>query len=334
MNTIYLKKVMLLFCFLFVSSLLIFGDNEPEIRVAKYRGNARSAISYTFDDGLKEHFSLVAPRMHQLGMEGTFWIVGNKVNDMETPDADTTRVSWADLYIMSQQGMEISNHSWSHTKLTKLSLEEVKREIQRNDTAIYEKIGVFPRTFCYPYNAKDEEILKIASADRVATRLKQVGVGGAKSKSTPESLRQMVDKTIENEDWTVAMIHGITYGYDAFDSPDILWNHLEEVSKMKNEVWIGTFRDVATYCEARDAVELKVKKVKKNKYEITPSLSLDKDLFAGNLTLIVELEDVKKIVIEQDRTRVEMLRDIKDEKIMTFPFDPFGKPIYITITDR
>lgn len=335
MNAMYMKKIALLFCFLLIN--LMLAANEPEVRVAKYRNNAKCAISYTFDDGLKEHFTLVAPRLHQLGMQGTFWIVGGKVNDVNAPDADTTRVSWGDLGIMRDYGMEISNHTWSHKKLINLSLDEAKREIQRNDTIIYEKLGVFPRTFCYPYNAKNEDILKMASADRVATRLKQVGVGGAKSNSTPESLRLMIDKAIANEDWAVAMIHGITYGYDAFESPDIFWNHLEEVRAMNDSVWVGTFRDVAAYCEARDRVSLKMEKLGENKYMVTPSLLLDEELFAGDLTLVVECSDASRIEIKQGNDgEMQVLGSLKEDGTfsMIYSFNPFGAPIYITITDR
>ena len=50
-----------------------------DIYVAKYKDNKKSAISYTFDDGLVEHYSLVMPKFRDLSFSGTFWINGSKI---------------------------------------------------------------------------------------------------------------------------------------------------------------------------------------------------------------------------------------------------------------
>lgn len=62
-----------------------------------------------------------------------------------------------------KNGHEISNHSWTHKNAKRLTLEQVRMEIEKNDSAIFANIGVMPVTYCYPYNYKTDEIVELAS---------------------------------------------------------------------------------------------------------------------------------------------------------------------------
>ena len=85
------------------------------------------------------------------------------------------------------------------------------------------------------------------------------------------------------EDWGVGMTHGINYGYDAFKSPSLFWEHLDKVKSMEDQIWVGTFCEVASYIKEREEIQLKVSN-KKNGMTITPKLKLDRKLFAEPLT--------------------------------------------------
>ena len=50
-----------------------------QVSVAKYKDNKACAISYTFDDGLKEHYTIVGPEFEKRGMRATFFINGSKI---------------------------------------------------------------------------------------------------------------------------------------------------------------------------------------------------------------------------------------------------------------
>ena len=45
-----------------------------DVYVAPYKGDRVCAISYTFDDGLQEHYTLLFPKLEKYGFKGTFWI--------------------------------------------------------------------------------------------------------------------------------------------------------------------------------------------------------------------------------------------------------------------
>lgn len=66
-----------------------------------------------------------------------------------------------------------------------------------------------------------------------------------------------------SNDWGVTMIHGISTGYDAFTSPDILWEHFRRVKNQEYDIWVGTFREVAAYVKERRNVQLDI--VKRNR---------------------------------------------------------------------
>ena len=81
----------------------------------------------------------------------------------------------------------------------------------------------------------------------VGTCTEQYHIGGDKLKSTPASLDKWVESLVNSGRWGVAMIHGISQGYDAFLNPEILWEHFSKVKALENKIWVGTFREVVAY---------------------------------------------------------------------------------------
>ena len=80
-----------------------------EVYVARYKGDKACAISYTFDDGLAEHYTLVAPQLERRGFRGTFFINGSKINEDAARRRDTTRMTWGQLKELAERGHEIAN---------------------------------------------------------------------------------------------------------------------------------------------------------------------------------------------------------------------------------
>lgn len=303
---------------------------QSPVSVARFKGNCAAAISYTFDDGLQDQYTLLFPQLKKYGIKASFCVNGNTINTYEhlVSIGDTTdvlitkkpRMTWAMIREMSDQGQEMTSHGWAHKNVTKLEGEALRYELEHNDTVIWQHTGVFPRTFFYPGNAKSPEKVAYCSQGRVGTRTEQVSIG---SKRNEAWLRQWVQGLIRDHKWGVGMTHGINRGYDSFKNPQVLWNHFDYVSQLRDSIWIATFHDVAAYVKERDAVKLKTK-VLKNEIIVTPSLSLDKELFHESLTLVVNhtvlsaSQDGKPLVVAHKKGRglVE--------------FDPHGGKITIT----
>jgi peptidoglycan/xylan/chitin deacetylase (PgdA/CDA1 family) len=297
--------------------------SKSPFRVARYKDDRQCAISYTFDDGLQEHYTLVFPAFERLGFKGTFWVNGRTLSDTIYQDGKP-RVTWAQLRRMSKKGHEISSHGWAHKNVTKLLPEELRFELQHNDTVIYNHTGIFPRTFCYPGNAKNDSVIAVVERTRIASRTEQFSVG---SKSTAENLEKRISELLKNGNWGVTMTHGITYGYDHFGDADIFWQHLEKVKALENKIWVGTFAQVAAYVKEWKALTYDVSPTKQG-FRIVPKISLDKNLFTEPLTGVVEQGNIKKITVSQGKKKLKT--KILPDKVL-FAFDPFGGEINIKI---
>lgn len=296
---------------------------QDSMYVAKYKADKQCAVSYTFDDGLLEHYTVVFPKLEKLGFKATFWVNGKTIDDYEKGiPTEKPRVKWKDLKTMAEHGQEISNHGWSHKSLPRISSEEVLIEINRNDSLIEAKIGERPLTFCYAGNAKTPEVVRLASVNRVGTRTSQFSVG---SKSTPENLDRRIDTLLSKHEWGVTMTHGITYGYDAFKSDSVLWNHLDKVKALENKIWVATFRDVAAYTAEQHNIKLEVKK-KRKKMIVKPSLSLDKKLFSYPLTMVIMKKGIRAVKVTQKGKAIHA--DLHSDKVL-FDFAPDGGDITI-----
>lgn len=316
----YSGKITPLFYLLVVTCFFVSctADDNVTVRIAQFKGDKTCAISYTYDDGMKEHYTLVAPEMEKRNFHGTFWVNGNSVG------SDAYYATWSDLAEMAWAGHEISNHSWLHANLTQITPDEVRIEIAKNDSIILAETGISSCTFCYPYNAMNDTVVRIATENRVGTRLTQYGIGTA---STPQKLSEWVNGLLETAGWGVAMIHGITSGYDALTSESILWRHFDEVAAQQEQIWVGTFREVAAYEKEREDICLDIQKEKKELI-ITPHLELEKELFNEWLTLVIDKDNIKTAIAKQDDKELSV--KIMPDKIM-FNFDPYGGIIKVQL---
>lgn len=301
-----------LFLFLHTSQSL----PAQEIRVAPFYGNRSGAVSYTFDDGLLEHYTELFPVLKQLGLKCSFAINGNTINNAK-PGDEKPRMTWAMMKEMSDQGQEISSHGWAHIPNKRITGEALRFEIQHNDTCIYEHTGKFPRTFFYANNVKGKEGVEFASRDRVGTRTFQVSVG---SKRNAQWLHDWIRELIRDRKWGVTMTHGISRGYDHFKNPQVLFDHLKDASQLQDSLWIATFHDVSAYVKERDSILLNVKETRR-KIIVTPKLELDKRIFVMPLSLLVP-QSVKKVT--QGNKKLEIYSRNGENYV---DFDPFGKKV-------
>ena len=297
------------------------ADITPEdVKVADYKDGKECAVSLTFDDSMKEHYTIVAPELEKRGFRGTFWMVGSWMPT--DPQADTTHFTWAEAKEMSDRGHEMSNHTWSHPYLTMLSDEELLNEIKKNDEAILANIGKPSTTFCFPYNAFNEKVIAAAMEGRIGARLKEFWLGG--QHSPKEYLQKQVEDALASGSWIAGMTHGINYGYDCYTDPTEFTDFLDYLKSLESRIWVGTFRDVAAYTAVAKDVKLTVEPADKG-VTVTPATSLDKTLYETPLTMTVNT-DGKKIKAEQDGNPLEITYS-GDNAYLTFC--PFGGPVTI-----
>lgn len=297
------------------------ADIAPEsIKVADYKDGKECAISLTFDDSMKEHYTIVAPELEKRGFRGTFWMCGAWMP--AEPQYDTTHFTWSEAKEMSEKGHEMSNHSWSHQFMTTLSDEDLAREIRMNDEAILKNLGKASTTFCFPYNSYDERTIAAVMEGRIGARLKEFWLGG--QHSPKEYLTEQVENALASGSWIAGMTHGINYGYDCYTDPTEFTDFLDYLKSLEDRIWVGTFRDVAAYTAVAKDVELTIEASGKG-VTITPKTSLDKALYETPLTLEVATGG-KKIKAEQDG---KTLNPICRNDTAYINFCPYGGPVTI-----
>jgi peptidoglycan/xylan/chitin deacetylase (PgdA/CDA1 family) len=103
-------------------------------------------IAVTFDDG--PHATLTPALLDLLarnGIRATFFCLGKRVE--RYPEI---------VLRMTSAGHEIGNHSWGHPDLVTLTNDEVRSELQRTDSAIFQAAGVRPVLMRPPYGSLTE----------------------------------------------------------------------------------------------------------------------------------------------------------------------------------
>lgn len=112
----------------------------------------KNPVVLTFDDGYTSMYEKVTPLLMEKGMVGSFYIC--------------TNYRWCDGFLSSTQieamhkkGMEIQSHSLSHSNLTSLSEEELRKEICESKAYLETRLNVPADIFCYPHGAVNPKVI-------------------------------------------------------------------------------------------------------------------------------------------------------------------------------
>ncbi len=116
-------------------------NKENKVEVAAEDDVKRVAI--TFDDGPDEKYTeLLLDGLKSRGVKATFFVVGKKIEGNESI-----------IRRMKEEGHLIGNHSYNHSELYKLSLEEATKEIKKTNELIYEITGYCPEFLRPPFGS-------------------------------------------------------------------------------------------------------------------------------------------------------------------------------------
>ena len=125
------------------------------------------------------------------------------------------------------------------------------------------------------------------------------------------------------------MIHGISYGYDAFSDEAILWKHLAKVKEQEDEIWVATFCQVAAYTKEQQHITFNTHN-KRNGMVLLPKLNLDKRLFNEPLTMVIKTNG-KLPHVKQGGKQLPV--SMKADKAL-FDFSPNGGKIKVTFNTK
>lgn len=113
---------------------------------------SEKVVALTFDDGPKP--GMTEPLLEILAKErvpATFFVIGRHISDY--PDLARLIVS---------AGMELANHSYTHSNLTRLSEDQVARELMQTQAAIQAATGKTPRFVRPPGGNWNNKVAEVA----------------------------------------------------------------------------------------------------------------------------------------------------------------------------
>lgn len=276
---------------LMVPGSAVADEPAPIARIAKFSGDRAAAISYTFDDGLRDQYTVAVPMLNEVGFAGTFFVIPGATP--ETPEAAIQNqskkrawggISWPELKEMAGQGHEIASHTWSHPNLQKLPAEELDAQFKKAYDAIKEHTGKPPLTLAFPFNASTPEVKATALKYYAAYRSYQTATG---AKTTAASLNAWADDLVKQKKFGVIMAHAIAEGYAALSDPEILRAHWAYVKTRDRDIWVDTFANITRYEKAREDAKLTVTGKAGNVSCLLTS-TLDPQIYDVPLTIVLD----------------------------------------------
>jgi peptidoglycan/xylan/chitin deacetylase (PgdA/CDA1 family) len=122
-------------------------------------------VALTFDDGYADAYTAALPVLQRYGFTATFYIVSGFVGQ-------PGYMTWEQLAVLRDAGMEIGAHSISHPDLTTLDAFGLARQLNEPKAEIEARLGVRVVSFCYPagrYNGAVIEAVRAAGYENATT---------------------------------------------------------------------------------------------------------------------------------------------------------------------
>jgi peptidoglycan/xylan/chitin deacetylase (PgdA/CDA1 family) len=106
-------------------------------------------------------------------------------------------MDWKEIKELSEHNIEFAAHSRTHADLTRIPVQEAKREMTESKFVIENKLGVSATNFAYPYgvyNTQIEELAREHFKSACSTRLGKVKIG-----DNPFTLKRLDTYYLSNE---------------------------------------------------------------------------------------------------------------------------------------
>jgi peptidoglycan/xylan/chitin deacetylase (PgdA/CDA1 family) len=131
---------------------------QRELFDALFRGRrlGPKPVLITFDDGWHDIFDRASPVLARLGMRATAYVISGR-----TTGHDHTFLTWRQLRMLEERGIEIGSHTITHCDLTSLSDGQALRELVQSRRALERRLRHPVQWIAYPYGAYDARIERL-----------------------------------------------------------------------------------------------------------------------------------------------------------------------------
>lgn len=290
-----------------------------DVDIATWPESRGAAVSFTFDDGTQDHYSVAAPILDTYDVKATFYIISDLMSLGYWDDTGIVRelMSWSQAAELAEAGHEIGGHSATHLDLS-LPGTDLSYEVEDSRERIEQQLpGVRVDTFSWPFWRSTAEGRVFAEQSYLAAR------GGAplayrsdRSDLEPASLEERYDidslgllpidfrgrweeaaeEVIDKDGWLVFSLHGVRA--DGMPEDQVGWEAIEAEQLIEmieffreRDVWIAPFRDVTAYKLHRKDAEITVREIDETSAGVTAEGDPEAEHVDRPLTLLVQAED-------------------------------------------
>lgn len=123
---------------------------EPEPEPPAADCAVAACIALTFDDGPADYTWTLLDELAGKGVHATFFVLGSMAE--KHPEVLTR---------MAAEGHVVGNHSWSHPRLTSLSVEGAGWQIDATAAVVQQATGVAPTLVRPPYGLSNDTVLAV-----------------------------------------------------------------------------------------------------------------------------------------------------------------------------
>lgn len=109
-------------------------------------------LALTFDDGPSAETLRILDVLEKYGGRATFCVVGNRLNAFSNV-----------LKCIAAQDNEIACHTWSHQKLTELSVKQIQSQLTRVNDLVFELTGKQVKVLRCPYGSFNSRVKKVCA---------------------------------------------------------------------------------------------------------------------------------------------------------------------------
>ena len=132
--------------------------------IAHERDMGPKTILITFDDGMEDNFLYALPILEKYNCKAVFFIVAKYIgrNNMWNPRAFSVErhMDAGQIRELLKRGYEIGNHSFDHQRLTKFTLEEQKKNIEKSDNILSRLSDGGIHCLSYPYGGVNDTLAR------------------------------------------------------------------------------------------------------------------------------------------------------------------------------
>ncbi|SMO47292.1 polysaccharide deacetylase family protein [Fodinibius sediminis] len=318
-------------------------ERASAIRFSGYKGTYEyhTRAGRLFESGDVEEAYTVIDEGYRKIRNGEFEEAEGKgydlYNVMAIGEPGTERITWDKLQTYTEQGHEIGSHTILHPFLAVLDSANIHHELVKSREDIRNHLGV-EHTFSAecPYGTEDERVMDHAyelfpalrnrmphpwlaelnrSSDENPQDPQEEYVQwqrGALSDTPMDTMKQWVDTSLEDDNiWLVLVFHGVEgIGWEPLTEEE-LREYYGYIGERKDDLWVGTFRDVTKYIRERMNAEVN-SSYDGDQISIELTHSLDPRLYQYPLTLKTYVPSGwESAVVQQgeDQQQVEVRED-------------------------